>query len=57
VAYLSTVATLYPGDVIFTGTPAGVGFGRKPPRYLAPGDELRSWIEGIGDLSQRFVSR
>jgi 2-keto-4-pentenoate hydratase/2-oxohepta-3-ene-1,7-dioic acid hydratase in catechol pathway len=55
VAYLSTVVTLLPGDVIFTGTPAGVGAGRNPPVFLAPGDELRSWIEGIGELHQQFV--
>jgi 2,4-didehydro-3-deoxy-L-rhamnonate hydrolase len=54
VAYLSTVVTLLPGDVIFTGTPEGVGMGRKPPVFLAPGDRLRSWIDGIGELHQRF---
>jgi len=56
VAYLSTIVTLYPGDVIFTGTPSGVGAGRTPQRYLGAGDELRSWAEGIGELRQRFVS-
>jgi 2,4-diketo-3-deoxy-L-fuconate hydrolase len=55
IAYLSTVVTLLPGDVIFTGTPPGVGAGRTPPLFLAPGDELRSWVEGIGELRQRFV--
>jgi 2-keto-4-pentenoate hydratase/2-oxohepta-3-ene-1,7-dioic acid hydratase in catechol pathway len=55
IAYLSTVVTLLPGDVIFTGTPAGVGMGRTPPIYLRPGDHLRSWVEGIGALHQRFV--
>jgi 2,4-didehydro-3-deoxy-L-rhamnonate hydrolase len=54
VAHLSSVVTLYPGDVIFTGTPAGVGVGRTPARFLSPGDELRSWVEGIGELRQRF---
>lgn len=53
VAYLSTIVTLYPGDVIFTGTPAGVGAGRTPQRYLRPGDELVSWVDGIGELRQR----
>jgi 2-keto-4-pentenoate hydratase/2-oxohepta-3-ene-1,7-dioic acid hydratase in catechol pathway len=57
IAHLSSVVTLYPGDVIFTGTPAGVGMGRKPERYLRPGDELRSWVEGIGELHQRFSAR
>ncbi|MTD53248.1 fumarylacetoacetate hydrolase family protein [Amycolatopsis pithecellobii] len=55
VAYLSTIVTLYPGDVIFTGTPSGVGAGRTPQRFLRPGDELSSWVEGIGELKQRFV--
>jgi 2-keto-4-pentenoate hydratase/2-oxohepta-3-ene-1,7-dioic acid hydratase in catechol pathway len=56
VAYLSTVVTLFPGDVIFTGTPPGVGAGRTPPVFLAPGDQLHSWVEGIGELQQRFVA-
>jgi 2-keto-4-pentenoate hydratase/2-oxohepta-3-ene-1,7-dioic acid hydratase in catechol pathway len=47
--------TLYPGDVIATGTPAGVGMGLQPPRWLAPGDEVRIEIDGIGVLSHRFV--
>ncbi|MGW0998822.1 fumarylacetoacetate hydrolase family protein [Streptomyces sp. NPDC002520] len=55
IAKLSGVLTLLPGDVIFTGTPAGVGLGRSPQRWLAPGDELVSSIEGIGELRQRFV--
>lgn len=50
VARLSAVCPLLPGDVIFTGTPAGVGMARTPPRYLAPGDEVLSTIEGIGSL-------
>jgi 2,4-diketo-3-deoxy-L-fuconate hydrolase len=53
---LSTVLTLEPGDVIFTGTPAGVGMGRVPPRWLADGDELVSRIEGIGELRHRLVT-
>jgi 2-keto-4-pentenoate hydratase/2-oxohepta-3-ene-1,7-dioic acid hydratase in catechol pathway len=56
VAYLSSIVTLHPGDLIFTGTPDGVGMGRRPPVYLKPGDELRSWVEGIGELRQRFVN-
>jgi len=56
VAYLSTVVTLLPGDVIFTGTPPGVGMGRTPPLFLHPGDLLHSWVEGVGDLHQRFVA-
>jgi 2-keto-4-pentenoate hydratase/2-oxohepta-3-ene-1,7-dioic acid hydratase in catechol pathway len=56
VAFLSSVVTLYPGDVIFTGTPPGVGAGRKPPVFLGPGDRLHSWIEGVGEMDQTFVA-
>jgi len=56
IATLSQTVTLYPGDVIFTGTPAGVGVGREPQRFLRPGETLDSWIEGIGELHQRFVA-
>jgi 2-keto-4-pentenoate hydratase/2-oxohepta-3-ene-1,7-dioic acid hydratase in catechol pathway len=56
IAKLSAVVTLLPGDIIFTGTPAGVGLGRDPQRWLAAGDELVSYVEGIGDLRQRFVA-
>jgi 2-keto-4-pentenoate hydratase/2-oxohepta-3-ene-1,7-dioic acid hydratase in catechol pathway len=49
IAHLSTRVTLYPGDLVLTGTPAGVGMGRN--RFLKPGDVLRLWIEGIGELS------
>jgi 2,4-diketo-3-deoxy-L-fuconate hydrolase len=56
VAYLSSVVTLFAGDIIFTGTPPGVGMGRTPPRYLSPGDHLHSWVEGIGALDQHFVA-
>ncbi|MFC8228862.1 fumarylacetoacetate hydrolase family protein [Streptomyces sp. NPDC057287] len=55
IAGLSAVLPLLPGDVIFTGTPAGVGVGRDPQRFLAPGDVLESAIEGIGALRQTFV--
>ncbi|MFC4911804.1 fumarylacetoacetate hydrolase family protein [Actinomadura gamaensis] len=55
VSRLSAVLTLLPGDLLFTGTPAGVGLGRDPQRWLAPGDELVSRIEGIGELRQSFV--
>jgi len=47
--------TLHPGDVIATGTPAGVAMGMKPPRYLKSGDLVRIEIDGIGTLSNRFV--
>jgi 2-keto-4-pentenoate hydratase/2-oxohepta-3-ene-1,7-dioic acid hydratase in catechol pathway len=55
IAKLSAVLPLSPGDVIFTGTPAGVGLGRTPQRWLQPGDELVSFIEGIGELRHRFI--
>jgi 2,4-didehydro-3-deoxy-L-rhamnonate hydrolase len=55
IAKLSAVLPLLPGDVIFTGTPAGVGMGRNPQRWLAPGDELVTWIEGVGEMRHRFV--
>jgi 2-keto-4-pentenoate hydratase/2-oxohepta-3-ene-1,7-dioic acid hydratase in catechol pathway len=53
---LSRVAPLLPGDIIFTGTPAGVGIGRDPKRFLQPDDELVSWVIGIGELRQTFVA-
>jgi 2-keto-4-pentenoate hydratase/2-oxohepta-3-ene-1,7-dioic acid hydratase in catechol pathway len=56
IAELSAVLTLLPGDVIFTGTPAGVGVVRKPPRFLRPGDNHESWIEGIGTIRNRIVA-
>jgi 2-keto-4-pentenoate hydratase/2-oxohepta-3-ene-1,7-dioic acid hydratase in catechol pathway len=55
IAELSTVLPLLPGDVIFTGTPGGVGFTRQPPRFLRSGDVLESWIEGIGTIRNRMV--
>lgn len=55
VARLSTTVTLRPGDVIFTGTPSGVGLGRSPQRFLQPGDQLVSYVDGIGELRHRFV--
>jgi len=56
VAKLSTTISLLPGDVIFTGTPSGVGLGMSPQRWLKAGEELVSHIEGIGELRHRFVS-
>jgi 2,4-didehydro-3-deoxy-L-rhamnonate hydrolase len=56
VAELSAVLPLLPGDVIFTGTPAGVGMARRPPRALQPGQVLESWIEGIGTIRNRCVT-
>jgi 2-keto-4-pentenoate hydratase/2-oxohepta-3-ene-1,7-dioic acid hydratase in catechol pathway len=56
VAYLSSVVTLEPGDVVATGTPSGVGFARKPPRYLQPGDEVVIAIEGLGELHNPVIA-
>jgi len=50
VAWLSSVVTLEPGDVVATGTPSGVGFARRPPRFLKAGDEVVVTVEGIGEL-------
>jgi 2-keto-4-pentenoate hydratase/2-oxohepta-3-ene-1,7-dioic acid hydratase in catechol pathway len=54
VAYLSGILPLLPGDLIFTGTPSGIGWGRTPQRFLQPGDELLSYAEGIGSMHHRF---
>lgn len=50
IEYISALCPLYPGDLIFTGTPEGVGATRKPPVFLHPGDVLTTWVEGIGEL-------
>lgn len=57
VMFVSRIMTLYPGDLIFTGTPAGVGFTRSPPVYLRDGDLLELEIEGIGLLRNRVKAR
>jgi len=56
VSYVSEFMTLLPGDVITTGTPPGVGMGRKPPRFLKPGDVMRLGIEGLGEQCQTCVA-
>ena len=55
VSYISHFMTLMPGDVIPTGTPAGVGLGFKPPKFLKPGDRVRLSVEGLGEQNQRLV--
>lgn len=55
IAYLSETMTLEPGDVIATGTPAGIGAFAKPPHYLQPGDRLRLEVSGIGVLEHRIA--
>ncbi|MEO3861978.1 fumarylacetoacetate hydrolase family protein [Acrocarpospora sp. B8E8] len=54
VAYLSSVLPLLPGDLIFTGTPSGVGFVRDPKRLITPGDVLLTHVEGIGTMRHHF---
>ena len=51
IAYISQAITLEPGDLILTGTPSGVGFARKPPLFLQPGDEITIEIDGVGALT------
>lgn len=55
IAELSAILPLLPGDVIFTGTPAGIGFVRQPQRCLQPGQVIDSWIDGIGSIRNRCV--
>jgi 2-keto-4-pentenoate hydratase/2-oxohepta-3-ene-1,7-dioic acid hydratase in catechol pathway len=56
IARLSQVVTLLPGDLILTGTPPGVGMGRRPERYLQPGDVLESRIDGVGQMRHEMVT-
>ncbi len=56
VSYISKYMTLLPGDLISTGTPAGVGLGFDPPRYLSSGDQVELGIEGLGTQTQTAVS-
>ena len=56
VELLSSVMTLSTGDICLTGTPAGVGFTRRPPRYLRPGDVIETEIGGVGALRNRCVA-
>ena len=55
ISYLSESATLLPGTIILTGTPSGVGYTRKPPVYLTPGDVLETKIEKIGVLKNHVT--
>jgi 2-keto-4-pentenoate hydratase/2-oxohepta-3-ene-1,7-dioic acid hydratase in catechol pathway len=52
VSYISRFMTLHPGDLIATGTPAGVGMGARPPRYLNAGDSVKCGVEGLGEQAQ-----
>ena len=56
IAHLSSVYTLEPGDVVSTGTPAGVGLGRTPKRWLKPGEEMIVRVQGLGELRNRTAA-
>ena len=56
VSYVSHFMTLYPGDVIPTGTPSGVAMGFNPPKFLKAGDQMRLSVEGLGEQTQRLVA-
>lgn len=56
ISYVSQFMTLLPGDIISTGTPAGVGLGMKPPRFLKPGDVMELGIDGLGTSTQKVVA-
>jgi 2,4-diketo-3-deoxy-L-fuconate hydrolase len=56
IEFISQTITLEPGDVIATGTPSGVGFARKPPIFLKPGDEMEVLIEGVGGMNNPVIS-
>ena len=56
VSYISRFMSLQAGDVILTGTPAGVGLGQKPPTYLKPGDVVTAAIDGLGEQTHRVVA-
>jgi 2,4-didehydro-3-deoxy-L-rhamnonate hydrolase len=56
IAYVTQAITLEPGDLIATGTPAGVGAFRKPPLFMQPGDEITIEIEGVGSLTNPVVA-
>ncbi|NTZ64083.1 fumarylacetoacetate hydrolase family protein [Agrobacterium tumefaciens] len=55
IRHLATMMTLEPGDIIATGTPAGVGFGRRPPEFIKSGDHIAVTIEGLGTLENTFI--
>lgn len=56
IAWISRICTLEPGDLIFTGTPSGVGDGRKPPRYLTPGNVVATELAGVGAMRNACVA-
>jgi 2,4-diketo-3-deoxy-L-fuconate hydrolase len=56
VSYVSRFMSLQPGDIISTGTPPGVGMGKRPPVYLRAGNRVRLGIQGLGEQDQRVVA-
>jgi 2-keto-4-pentenoate hydratase/2-oxohepta-3-ene-1,7-dioic acid hydratase in catechol pathway len=56
IEYLSSIAPLLPGDIVSTGTPSGVGMGRKPQRWLKPGESVTVTVEGLGSLTNPVVA-
>ena len=56
IAHLTAAFTLEPGDVIFTGTPAGVGAGFDPPKWLKAGDQVRISVSGLGSIENEIVA-
>lgn len=56
VHYISQFMSLQPGDIISTGTPPGVGAGKRPPRWLKPGQVMQLGIEGLGEQRQNVVA-
>jgi 2-keto-4-pentenoate hydratase/2-oxohepta-3-ene-1,7-dioic acid hydratase in catechol pathway len=56
IEFLSSFTTLRPGDVIATGTPGGVGFARRPPVWLQPGDVIEVTVEGVGRIENQVVA-
>ena len=56
VSYVSHFMSLQPGDIISTGTPPGVGMGKKPPLYLKPGDTMKLGIEHLGEQCQKVIN-
>jgi 2-keto-4-pentenoate hydratase/2-oxohepta-3-ene-1,7-dioic acid hydratase in catechol pathway len=56
IAELSSILVLLPGDIVFTGTAAGIGALRQPPRFLQPGDLLETWVEQIGTIRNPIIS-
>jgi len=55
VSFLSSVCELYPGDLVYTGSPPGVGHGMRPPQYLRPGDLIETTIDGVGTIRNRCL--